>query len=83
VSSFWTQQIADQRIARPALTADRDADVCIVGGGYTGLWTALNIKQLDPAADVVLVEADICGGGASGRNGGFVMTWWSKFSTLA
>jgi glycine/D-amino acid oxidase-like deaminating enzyme len=67
----------------PALAGNIAADVCVVGGGYTGLWTALNIKQLDPAADVVLVEADICGSGASGRNGGFVMTWWSKFSTLA
>jgi len=57
--------------------------VCIVGGGYTGLWTALRLKESAPALDVVLVEADICGGGASGRNGGFVLTWWSKFITLA
>jgi glycine/D-amino acid oxidase-like deaminating enzyme len=64
------------------LQGEVSADVCIVGGGYTGLWTALNIKALQPGADVVLVEADICGSGASGRNGGFVMTWWSKFATL-
>ncbi len=58
------------------------ADVCIVGGGYTGLWTALHIKWLDPSVDVMIVEADICGGGASGRNGGFVTSWWSKLGSL-
>jgi putative aminophosphonate oxidoreductase len=58
------------------------ADVCIVGGGFTGMWTALRIKEVEPSRDVVLVEADICGGGASGRNGGFVMSWWSKFGSL-
>ena len=57
-------------------------DVCIVGGGFTGLWTALAIRQLEPSADVVVLEADVCGGGASGRNGGFAMTMWSKFSSL-
>ena len=49
-----------------------DADLCIVGGGYTGLWAALYAKRLDPARDVVLLEATRCGAGASGRNGGFV-----------
>jgi glycine/D-amino acid oxidase-like deaminating enzyme len=58
------------------------ADVCIVGGGFTGLWTAIEIKRRSPSVDVVLIDADICGGGASGRNGGFAMTWWSKFTTL-
>ncbi|MGI8713098.1 MAG: NAD(P)/FAD-dependent oxidoreductase [Solirubrobacteraceae bacterium] len=58
------------------------ADVCIVGGGFVGLWTALEIKRRRPGADVVVVEADVCGGGASGRNGGFAMTWWSKFGSL-
>jgi FAD dependent oxidoreductase len=46
-------------------------DVCIIGGGFTGLWTALEIKRIAPGTDVTLVEADICGSGASGRNGGF------------
>ncbi|MDZ4863299.1 MAG: FAD-dependent oxidoreductase, partial [Gemmatimonadota bacterium] len=59
------------------------ADVAIVGGGYVGLWTALRIKELEPACDVIVLEQDICGGGASGRNGGFVLTWWPKLSTLA
>jgi glycine/D-amino acid oxidase-like deaminating enzyme len=58
------------------------ADVCVVGGGFTGLWTALSLKRRDPSLSVAVLEADICGGGASGRNGGFVMTAWSKFSSL-
>ena len=66
----------------PALEGEQTADVCIVGGGYTGLWTALRIKELEPGCDVAIVEADICGGGASGRNGGFLTTWWSKLGTL-
>jgi glycine/D-amino acid oxidase-like deaminating enzyme len=56
------------------------ADVCVVGGGYTGLWSALGAAA--GGARVVLLEGDVCGGGASGRNGGFVLTWWSKFETL-
>jgi putative aminophosphonate oxidoreductase len=64
------------------LTGPRKADVCIVGGGFTGLWTALRIKEREPAADVVLIEADVCGGGASGRNGGFAMTFWHHFVGL-
>lgn len=58
------------------------ADLCIVGGGFTGLWTALHAKRLEPSADIVVLDARICGGAASGRNGGFVMTAWSKFGTL-
>jgi len=54
-----------------------------VGGGYVGLWTALGIKRLDPSCDVAVLEQDICGGGASGRNGGFVLSWWPKLSSLA
>ncbi len=63
----------------PALAGPVRADVCIVGGGYAGLWTALRLKELEPSLDVALVERDVCGGGASGRNGGFVLTWWAKF----
>jgi glycine/D-amino acid oxidase-like deaminating enzyme len=47
------------------------ADLVVVGGGYTGLWSALRAKERDPDLDVVLLEADVCGGEASGRNGGF------------
>ena len=47
------------------------------------MWTALGIKRLDPGCDVVVLEQDICGGGASGRNGGFVLGWWPKLPSLA
>ena len=57
--------------------------MAILGGGYVGLWTALNVKRLEPSRDVVVLEQDICGGGASGRNGGFVLSWWPKLSSLA
>ncbi|MEE8172450.1 MAG: FAD-binding oxidoreductase [Alphaproteobacteria bacterium] len=66
----------------PALEGDRRADVCIIGGGFCGLWTALRLKQREPALDIVIVEKDRCGDGASGRNGGFVLSWWAKFGAL-
>jgi putative aminophosphonate oxidoreductase len=65
-----------------ALEGSRHAEICIVGGGFTGLWTALRIKQLEPDRDVVVLEADVCGSGASGRNGGFVLTFWHHFTGL-
>ncbi|RKX45812.1 MAG: aminophosphonate oxidoreductase [Verrucomicrobia bacterium] len=71
----------DDDIAQP-LTGDQQADVGIVGGGYTGLWSAIRIKEARPDLAVTIVEKDICGGGASGRNLGFVLSWWAKFFTL-
>ncbi|HEY6031090.1 MAG TPA: FAD-dependent oxidoreductase, partial [Gaiellaceae bacterium] len=67
----------------PALDGQTRADVCIVGGGYVGLWTAIWLKEWDPGCDVVVLERDVCGGGASGRNGGFALSWWAKFPSLA
>ncbi len=52
------------------------------GGGFTGLWTAILVKRARPELDVVVLEADTCGAGASGRNGGCVLTWSTKFFTL-
>ncbi|MFO0997652.1 MAG: FAD-binding oxidoreductase [Alphaproteobacteria bacterium] len=66
----------------PALGEDRRADVCIVGGGFSGLWTALHLKEQRPSLDIVVLEKDICGAGSSGRNGGFCMTWASKLPTV-
>ncbi len=66
----------------PVLAGDHQADICIVGGGMAGLWTALEIKARDPSCDVAIVEADICGGGASGRNSGMVLSQWAKFAAL-
>ena len=81
--SYWLNQVLDRSPARPqSLTGDTTADICIVGGGFTGLWTALHIKEAEPAVDIVIIERDICGGGASGRNGGFCMTWTSKVPLL-
>jgi glycine/D-amino acid oxidase-like deaminating enzyme len=58
------------------------ADVCIVGGGYTGLWTALALKEREPSLRVVLVEAEVCGAGPSGRNGGFLHGYWESLADL-
>jgi glycine/D-amino acid oxidase-like deaminating enzyme len=60
----------------PALAGDVDADVVVVGGGYTGLWTAWEIAAAEPNASVVVLEAERCGMGPSGRNGGFLSSLW-------
>ncbi len=65
-----------------ALAGDTAADVVILGGGYTGMWTAWFLKERDPGIDVVLLEADICGGGPSGRNGGFCDGWYGHVADL-
>jgi putative aminophosphonate oxidoreductase len=80
--SFWLQEVAGDAPDAPRLEGDARADVAIIGGGYVGLWTAIGIKRLEPACDVVVLEQDICGGGASGRNGGLVLSWWPKLSSL-
>ena len=66
----------------PPLEGDVSADVCVVGGGYTGLWTALAVKQREPSARVVVLEAVTCGSGPSGRNGGFVHGYWASLTQL-
>lgn len=80
---FWLEQalFAEGELA-PALQGSLTTDVCIVGGGYTGLWTAIQTKQQNPALDIVILEADLCGAGASGRNGGCLLTWSAKYLTL-
>ena len=57
-------------------------DVAIVGGGYTGLWTAWSLLRSQPGARIVLIEQGACGGGPSGRNGGFVHGWWDQLPYL-
>lgn len=73
---------AGSSAACPLLTADTTADIVIIGGGFVGLWTAITIKERRPECDVVVLERHSCGSGASGRNGGFVMSWWPKIGTL-
>ena len=63
--------VDDDLAPRPPLEGAEEADVAIVGAGYTGLWTAYYLKRSDPSLDVVIVEKDIAGFGASGRNGGW------------
>ncbi len=67
---FWLDD-ADRPEPLPALAVDVRCDLAVVGGGYSGLWTALLAKERDPERDVVLVEGSRIGWAASGRNGGF------------
>jgi glycine/D-amino acid oxidase-like deaminating enzyme len=66
----------------PPLVGSASADVAIVGGGYTGLWTALQLGERAPQLRITVLEQDICGGGPSGRNGGFVNAWWDEIATF-
>ena len=56
--------------------------MAIVGGGYTGLWTALAVREREPSARVVVLEAETCGAGPSGRNGGFCHGYWASLASL-
>ncbi|MBA0051845.1 FAD-dependent oxidoreductase [Streptomyces sp. AJS327] len=68
---FWLDDPARRPRPRPPLTGDEECELLVVGGGYTGLWTALAAKERDPARDVLLLEGRELGWAASGRNGGF------------
>jgi glycine/D-amino acid oxidase-like deaminating enzyme len=63
---------------RPPLPGDLSADVCIVGGGFTGLWTAYYLKRAAAELNVVIVERDFAGFGASGRNGGWLSSQFAS-----
>ena len=64
------------------LAGEVTADVCVVGGGFAGLWTAYELHERDPGLGVVLIEADIVGAGGSGANGGFFSPSWTGLSSL-
>ena len=68
---YWSDR-EDTPSPRPSLVGGIDADLVIVGGGFTGLWAAIQAKEADPSRAVVLLEGQTIGFGASGRNGGFV-----------
>jgi len=68
---FWIDDIRARRVVSPPLQGDADADLVVVGGGYTGLWTALRAVEREPGLRVVLLESESIGWAASGRNGGF------------
>ncbi|WP_421733259.1 NAD(P)/FAD-dependent oxidoreductase [Cellulomonas sp.] len=68
--SLWFDQLPDLAPLEP-LDGDAQADVVVVGGGLTGLWTAYYLLESDPSLDVLVIEAEVVGFGASGRNGGW------------
>ena len=70
--SFWYADIGGLPAYRPSLPGDCTADICIVGAGFTGLWTAYYLKKAMPSLDIVVVEKEFAGFGGSGRNGGWV-----------
>ena len=70
--SYWHAALGGPPPRRAALTGDARADVCIVGAGYTGLWTAWYLKERHPDLDILIVEREFAGFGASGRNGGWL-----------
>ncbi|MFC0218205.1 glycine/D-amino acid oxidase-like deaminating enzyme [Pseudochelatococcus lubricantis] len=78
--SFWYADIGGIPAYRGALPGDIEADVCIVGAGFTGLWTAYYLRKADPSIRIAVVEREFAGFGASGRNGGWLSGgfWWSR-----
>ena len=78
----WWLRDADDGDRSAPLDRDLDVDVAIVGGGFTGLWTALALRALPEPPRVALLEAEFCGWGPSGRNGGFCHGYWSYLPTL-
>jgi len=79
---YWIEE-AGAVAPAPSLSGERQADVVIVGGGYTGMWTAWHLRQLEPGARVAIVEADTtCGRGPSGRNGGFCNGMWLSLPSM-
>jgi glycine/D-amino acid oxidase-like deaminating enzyme len=83
--SWWLDEARSwegEAAPAPPLEGEHDVDVAIVGGGYTGLWTALAVRDRDPSARVVVLEAEEVGFGPSGRNGGFLHGYWSELAHL-
>jgi glycine/D-amino acid oxidase-like deaminating enzyme len=78
---WWIAEAGPPPALEP-LAGDTDADVVVIGGGFTGLWTAWHVLEADPGARVVVLEADRCGFGPSGRNGGFVQAMTLSRPTL-
>ena len=78
--SWWFADAMSREVGAPApsLIGDLNVDVAIVGGGYTGLWTALALKARKPSLSIAVMEASLCGSGASGKNGGKVHGYWAS-----
>ena len=71
--SFWHDTFSGDLTPRLPLPGDRNVDIAIIGGGFTGLWTAWHLSCLDASLRIAIVEKDIAGFGASGRNGGWAL----------
>jgi glycine/D-amino acid oxidase-like deaminating enzyme len=71
--SLWMNRLDEALQPRPGLEGEHEADIAIIGAGYTGLWTAYYLKTRAPALNIVILEAETAGFGASGRNGGWLM----------
>jgi glycine/D-amino acid oxidase-like deaminating enzyme len=82
---WWLEEAlaveTDSREA-PALEGELDVDVAIVGGGYTGLWTAMALREREPSLRIAVLEKEIVGWGPSGRNGGFLHGYWAALARL-
>ncbi len=74
---FWWRSLGGPPPPRPPLPGPLEVDVAIVGAGYTGLWTAYYLKRADPSLEVAVLEREVAGFGASGRNGGWVSGFFS------
>ena len=79
LNSLWHESTAQLVKNRPALDSDHQCDVAIIGGGYSGLWSAYYLKKLLPDLRIVVIEQNNVGFGASGRNGG----WCSGFLPIS
>lgn len=71
IGSYWLASCGDDLTPRAALTGDESVDIAILGGGFSGLWTAWFLLQSNPGLSIAIVERQFCGFGASGRNGGW------------
>jgi glycine/D-amino acid oxidase-like deaminating enzyme len=80
-SPWWLEEAPPDELL-PPLEGTVDTDVAVIGGGFTGLWTALEVLRRRPSARVVVLEAARCGEGASGRNGGFLHGYWAALPRL-
>ncbi len=78
---YWLEEAGDVEAA-PELVGERSADVVVIGGGYAGMWAAWHVKAMEPGADVVLLEGEVCGHGPSGRNGGFCNVMWFSLPNM-
>jgi len=82
--SWWFADVmARDAETSPSLFGEITVDVAIIGGGYTGLWTALALKARKPSLSIALIEAKLCGCGASGKNGAKVHGYWSSLAGMS